>query len=114
MSFFLQGYALVLLTRLLCKIMFRGLLKNLFRVMDLECFEIKKDKYDSSSRLYSPSFKLPPVFYKVRILQKWHLSVMMRVLNETSTFYIQHIVHGWPCSEMFVVFQYFSSKHLKS
>lgn len=60
----LLGYALVLLTRLLCKIMFRGLLKNLFRVMDLECFEIKKDKYDSSSRLYSPSFKLPPVFYK--------------------------------------------------
>jgi len=39
--------------------------------MDLECFEIKKVKYESSTRLYSPSFKLPPVFNKVRILLQW-------------------------------------------
>lgn len=58
------GYALVLLTRLLCKIVFRSLLSNLFRILDMECFDRKKVKYDQSIRLYSPSFKLPPVFDK--------------------------------------------------
>ena len=62
--FFLSGYALVLLTRLLCKIVFRSLLSNLFRILDMECFDRKKVKYDQSIRLYSPSFKLPPVFDK--------------------------------------------------
>ncbi|KAJ7392986.1 hypothetical protein OS493_008232 [Desmophyllum pertusum] len=32
--------------------------------MDLECFEIKKIQFDKGVRLYSPSFKLPPVFDK--------------------------------------------------
>lgn len=121
MSFFLQGYALVLLTRLLCKIVFRSLLKNLFRVMDLECFEIKKVNYDSSTRLYSPSFKLPPVFYKVRILQQWRnfhgIYQMRRVFYVISC--ISYVLHGQPCSEFFchhcfVVFRFFSCKHLKS
>lgn len=101
MCLFLQGYALVLLTRLLCKIVFRSLLKNLFRVLDLECFEIKKVKYNSSQRLYSPSFKLPPVFYKVRILQQlfksfqWHLSKLL-VFDVISVLYIC-ICIAWSC-----------------
>lgn len=60
----LIGYILVILTRLFCKIVFKSLLNNLFRVLDLECFEITKVKCNSSERMYGPSFKLPPVFYK--------------------------------------------------
>lgn len=62
----LLGYTLVILTRMLCKIVFKNLLNNLFRVLDLECFEITKVNYDSSERMYGPSFKLPPVFDKQR------------------------------------------------
>ena len=38
-------------------------------MLDLECFEINKISYDTSDRMYGPSFKLPPVFNKVSILQ---------------------------------------------
>jgi len=61
---FNTGYGLVLLTRMLCKIVFRCLISNLFRLMDLKCFDGKKVKYDQSIRFYGPLFKLPPVFDK--------------------------------------------------
>ena len=53
---------MVILTRLICKIALRNLLGSLIRLMDLECFELQKMKYDYSARFYSASFKLPPVF----------------------------------------------------
>ena len=93
----------MLLTRLLCKIAFRSLLKNLFRVLDLECFEIKKVNCESSTRLYSPSFKLPPVFYKVRILQQRRhfngIHHLMRIFDVISPFV--YVLQGQPCSEFF-------------
>lgn len=58
----LIGYILVIFTRLICKIVLRNLLGSLIRLMDLECFELQKIKYDFSARYYSGSFKLPPVF----------------------------------------------------
>ena len=60
--FFFSGYVLVIFTRLICKIVLRNLLGSLIRLMDLECFELQKIKYDFSARYYSASFKLPPVF----------------------------------------------------
>lgn len=59
---FFSGYILVIFTRLICKIVLRNLLGSLIRLMDLECFELQKIKYDFSARYYSGSFKLPPVF----------------------------------------------------
>ena len=65
------------MTRLLCKIVFRSLLSNLFRILDIECFDRKKTKYDQSIRLYSPSFKLPPVFDKQVRIDFWDYKCVM-------------------------------------
>ena len=65
------------MTRLLCKIVFRSLLSNLFRILDMECFDRKKTKYDQSIRLYSPSFKLPPVFDKQVQIDFWDYKCVM-------------------------------------
>ena len=68
---------------MLCKIVFKNLLNNLFRVLDLECFEITKVNYDSSERMYGPSFKLPPVFDKVRIKDSY-TNIVVSELSEES------------------------------
>ena len=80
---FFTGYTLVILTRMLCKIVFKNFLNNLFRVLDLECFEITKVNYDSSERMYGPSFKLPPVFDKVRIKDSY-TNIVVSELSEES------------------------------
>ena len=55
----------MILTRMVCKVVFRSLLKNLIRLLDIDCFESKEIQYEGIGRLYSPSFKLPPVYDQV-------------------------------------------------
>ena len=61
-DYFLKGYTLVILTRLVCKIVLKSLLGYFIRLLDLECFDLEKIKGDQSIRYYGPSFKLPPVY----------------------------------------------------